>query len=91
MKIKMMVFLFVLMVAAPVYGLERFEIITTQQLKQMLAEREAGNIDFLLVNSLDRLIYEHSAIPGSLNLPWSEASSGEKILGPDKDRMIVTY
>jgi 3-mercaptopyruvate sulfurtransferase SseA len=73
------------------HGLERFEIITTQELQQMLTERAAGNQDFVLVNTLDSLIYEHQSIPGSINIPWSRAAGLADRLGSDRNRLVVTY
>lgn len=78
-------------ISAPAFGLERFEIVTTEELKQMLDRRAAGAMDFVLVNTLDILIYEHHSIPGSVNIPWNQASKAAETLGGKKDRMIVTY
>ena len=77
--------------AATSYGMERFEIVTTQQLQQMLKERSENRLDFALVNTLDTLIYEHHSIPGSINIPWSRVSKHVDRLGEDRDRLIVTY
>lgn len=77
--------------ASPAQGLERFEIITTQELQQMLHERESGDRDFVLVNTLDTLIYEHHSIPGSVNIPWSRVTEMKGLLGTDQNRLIITY
>lgn len=77
--------------ASTAHGLERFEIITTQELQQILTEREAGHLDFVLVNTLDTLIYEHHSIPGSINIPWSRVAEMRDRLGPKQDRLIITY
>ncbi len=71
--------------------MERFDIVTTHELQQMLEKRSQGDIDFLLVNTLDEIIFRHSAIPGSINLPWSQVSTNAAALGADKNKMIVTY
>lgn len=76
---------------SPALGLERFEIITTQALQEMMTEREAGKRDFILVNTLDALIHEHHAIPGSVNIPWSRVTEMKDRLGSDRSRLIVTY
>ena len=76
---------------APARGLERFEIITTRQLQQMMAERTAGKRDFVLVNTLDALIHAHHAIPGSINIPWSRVAELHARLGTDRTRLIITY
>lgn len=91
MKIITIILLLIVAISVPAYGLERFQIVTTQELKQMLDERAAGSIDFILVNALDTLIYEHHSIPGSVNIPWGRASEASAMLGTQKDKMIVTY
>ena len=83
--------LFWFSLALPASALERFDIVTTEQLKQLLDERAAGKIDFVLVNTLDALIYEHHSIPDSVNIPWDRADGAAAIIGDRKDRMIVTY
>ncbi len=77
--------------AARAGAMERFDIITTRELKQLLEKRQAGAIDFLLVNTLDRVIFDNGAIPGSINLPWARVRQEAERLGPDKDRLIITY
>jgi hypothetical protein len=72
-------------------AMERFELITTQELEQMLAQRQRGEIDFALVNSLDEIIYRHNSIPGSVNVPWSRVNELVGRLGTDKNKLIVTY
>ena len=72
-------------------AMDRFDIITTQQLEQMLAQREAGRLDFLLVNALDEIIFRDRCIPGSINLPWSKVPAFKDRLGADPGRLIVTY
>jgi hypothetical protein len=72
-------------------AMERFELITTHELEQMLAQRHQGEIDFILVNSLDEIIYRHNSIPGSINLPWSRVNELAGRLGTDKDKLIITY
>lgn len=72
-------------------GLERFDIITTAEMHTMLKQRENGQIDFLLVNSLDRIIYNHAAIPGSINIPLSALGEYAEQLGEDTNRLLVVY
>lgn len=76
-------------VAAP--AMERFDIVTTEQMKQMLDDRAAGKIDFILVNTLDEIIYRNASIPGSVNLPWYRAAEAGDLLGPDRDKLVITY
>jgi predicted ATP-dependent serine protease len=72
-------------------AMERFELITTQELEQMLSQRQQGEIDFVLINSLDEIIYRHNSIPGSVNVPWSRVNELIGRLGTDKNKLIITY
>jgi hypothetical protein len=83
--------LMVLCSAPMAEAMERFELITTQELEQMLVQRQRGEIDFVLVNALDEIIYRNNAIPGSVNVPWSRVNELIGRLGTDKDKLIVTY
>lgn len=75
----------------PVSALERFDIVTTRELQEMLEEREQGRNDFVLVNALDALIANHHTIPGSVNVPWAKAANAKELLGDDMDKLIITY
>jgi len=81
----------VLLLSPAVSAMERFDIVTTQQLRQMLDDRRLNKIDFILVNSLDEIAFRNSSIPGSINLPWSRVKESASILGEDKNKLIVTY
>ena len=70
---------------------ERFDIITTEDMKKMLDDRAAGHGDFILVNTLDEIIFRNAAIPGSVNLPWYRVNESANQLGDDKDKLVVTY
>lgn len=83
--------LFLCVASSVTYGLERFDIVTTDQMKQMIEERAAGKIDFILVNSLDEIIFRNSSIPGSINIPWIKVDKLAHMLGEDKNKLIVTY
>lgn len=72
-------------------ALERFDIVTTEQMKQLLEKREVGEADFLLVNTLDEIIYRSMSIPGSVNVPWYKVDQLQNRLGADKNKLIVTY
>lgn len=72
-------------------AMERFDIVTTEELSELLKQRAAGETDFLLVNALDELIFDSSSIPGSINVPWSKVDSLNHRLGADKDEPIITY
>ncbi len=82
----------ILLLSTIAYGMERFDIITTRQLSALMDQRELGEKQFHLVNTLDELISNHHSIPGSINIPWSRVDElAEKKLGADKDKLIVTY
>ncbi len=81
----------ILLISSAVSAMDRFDIVTTQQLKQMLDDRRLNKADFILVNSLDEIAFRNSSIPGSINLPWSRVKESASILGKDKDKLIVTY
>lgn len=72
-------------------AMERFDLVTTQELEQLLAARQNGEIDFLLVNALDEIIFRNVAIPGSVNIPWSRVSERAHLLGDDPEKLIITY
>jgi len=74
-----------------VFGMERFDIVTTKKMKQMLEDKAAGKTDFVLANTLDEIIFRHSSIPGSVSLPWSKVDKVAHRLGNDKDKLIITY
>ena len=73
------------------FALERFEIFTTTEMMQLLQDREHGKIDFLLVNSLDEMIYRHASIPGSVNIPLGKFQNYAHKLGNDRDKLIIPY
>ncbi len=83
------IFLFV--AAHNALALERFPIVTTEEMLQMLQDREAGKIDFILVNALDEMIARNASIPGSVNIPLGKIAAHAHKLGQDKNRLIVTY
>ncbi len=72
-------------------ALERFDVVTTAQLKALVDQRQAGMIDFTLVNTLDELIANTVSIPGSVNLPLNSVAQKISHLGKDKGRLIITY
>jgi len=81
----------VLMFSGPAKALERFDIVSTRQLKEMLRLREAGAVDFILVNSLDELIYRDAHIPGSINIPLARVDELIGRLGSDHNKLIIPY
>jgi hypothetical protein len=84
-------FFSILAIASGVQALERFEVITTEELEQLLAKRQAGAADFVLVNTLDEIIFRHNAIPSSINIPWCRVDEVIHLLGDNKDKLIVAY
>ena len=92
MRIGSWTFLFVLLVGIHSAGaMERFDLVTTEELQQMLVARDKGEIDFLLVCTLDEIIYRDVAIPGSISVPWSRVDETIHLLGDDPGKLIVTY
>ncbi|WP_136806110.1 rhodanese-like domain-containing protein [Desulfosediminicola flagellatus] len=73
------------------FSFERFDIVTTAEMQELLDNRKKGTIDFILVNSLDRIIYREHSIPESINIPLSEIGTHLSLLGTDKDKLIITY
>ncbi|MBC8318681.1 MAG: rhodanese-like domain-containing protein [Desulfobulbaceae bacterium] len=73
------------------YALERFTVVSTEEMQQMLADRIAGKTDFLLVNTLDEMIYRDTSLPGSINIPLGRIDAHAHKLGQDKEKLIVTY
>ena len=71
--------------------MERFGIVTTEELSDLLKAREGGKIDFLLVNTLDEILFLDQSIPGSISVPWSRIDDVHQRLGSDKDKLIITY
>ncbi len=81
----------VMLSAAPSLALERFNVVTTRELHQLLEERNAGKVDFVLVNALDEMIFKDVSIPGSVNIPWCDVDKTIGRLGANKNRHIITY
>jgi hypothetical protein len=81
----------VLLLPVRVNGLERFDIISTRQLVEMLQLRQAGAVDFVLVNSLDEVIFRDAHIPGSINLPLPRIDKLIGRLGTDRKTLIIPY
>jgi hypothetical protein len=91
LSILFLIFVTTLAVAKPVPALERFNIITTRELQQLLVKRDAGKTDFLLINALDRMIINAGAMPGSINIPISRCLQSYRKLGDDPTRQIIIY
>lgn len=72
-------------------AMERFDIITTEELEEMLTLRDQGKIDFILVNTLDEIIFRDASIPGSINIPWSRVNEFIHHAGDDKDKLLIFY
>jgi len=90
---RIIVFVVLLLAAVPETGkaLERFDIVTTEEMQTMLEQRKAKKIDFILVNTLDKMIFRHSHIPGSVNVPLGQIEQNVHKLGADRTKLIVTY
>ena len=87
----MLCLFFTLVTCFPAMASDRFEIVTTEELKTLLAKRERHDVDFLLVNTLETLIGNYLTIPGSVNIPWSRVDELSDRLGSDKQKRIITY
>lgn len=81
----------VLLQTSPGEAFVRFDVVSTQELYELMEQRRSGHTDFLLLNTLDEIIYKSSSIPGSINIPWSEIDTRYIELGEDKERLIITY
>jgi len=47
--------------------------------------------DFVLVDTMPKMYYRHSHLPGAINLPADEVRERASELMPDKDAEIVVY
>ena len=72
-------------------ALDRFDIVTTEDLVMMLEKRKQNELDFLLINTLDEILARNKSIPGSISVPWSRFNATNSKLGTDKEKLIVTY
>ncbi len=90
-KLLVLAVIFLLVLANNALSLERFPIITTEEMQQLLKDRQAGKINFILVNALDKMIYQNASIPGSVNIPLGKIAANAYKLGQDKDKLIITY
>lgn len=63
------------------------QTIPRDELKQKLD----GKDDFLLVETLPRIAYEHAHLPHAINLPPDQLKELASTLLPDKDAEIVVY
>jgi rhodanese-related sulfurtransferase len=71
--------------------MERYDVITTIELKKLLDERNAGKVSFILLNTLDEMIFRDAHIPGSINVPLGKLEKYASRLGNDKNKLIITY
>ena len=86
-----LVLLIVMIFPLSPFAMDRFDIVTTEEMRSMLEDREAGKTDFLLVNALDELLFKNESIPGSINVPWANVANTAHRLGTDTNRPIVVY
>jgi rhodanese-related sulfurtransferase len=61
--------------------------ISRDELKQKLDRKD----DFLLVETLPKIAYEHAHLPGAINLPSDKVKELAPNLLPDKNADIVVY
>ncbi len=67
-------------------AMDRFDIVTTAEMKEMLQDRFMGRTDFALANAVDEILFRFEAIPGSINVPLSKFDETVHRLGTEKDR-----
>lgn len=65
--------------------------ISAAELATMLAEREAGRGEFVLIDVRDPAEHAAQAIPGSVLIPGDQFLSGEALSGLPRDRTIVLH
>jgi rhodanese-related sulfurtransferase len=56
-----------------------------------LQQKIDGKDDFILVETLARVAYEHVHLPGAINLPSDQVKALAPKLLPDKNADIVVY
>ena len=61
--------------------------ISRDELKEKIDRKD----NFVLVETLPKIAYEHAHLPGAINLPLSEVSVLAPKLLPDKNADIVVY
>ena len=61
--------------------------ISRDELKQKID----GKDDFVLVETLPKVSYDHAHLPGAINLPSDQVNVLAPKLLPDKDAEIVVY
>ena len=63
------------------------ETINRHELKQKIDRKD----DFLLVETLAKVAYDHAHLPGAINLPPDQVRVLAPKLLPDKNAQIVVY
>ena len=58
--------------------------------REDLREKIEGGDDFVLVDVLDEQFYEHSHLPGAINLPLDEIENAKEEI-PNKDTEVIVY
>ena len=61
--------------------------ISREELKQKIDRHD----NFLLVETLPKLTFDHAHLPGAINLPPDEVKALAPTLLPDKNAEIVVY
>jgi rhodanese-related sulfurtransferase len=68
-------------------GRNMMNTISRDELKQKIDRKE----DFLLVETLPKIAYEHAHLPGAINLPPDQLKVLAPKLLPNKDAEIIVY
>jgi rhodanese-related sulfurtransferase len=61
--------------------------ISRDELKQKIDRKD----DFVLVETLPKMTYEHAHLPGAINMPSDQVNALAPKLLPDKNADIVVY
>ena len=61
--------------------------ISRDELRQKIDRKD----DFLLVETLPKIAYEHAHLPGAINMPSDKVKALAPTLLPDKNADIVVY
>ncbi len=82
------VFAIMLLTALFCFAAEPFAVITPQQLKAMLDNKESVTV---VIDSRSRADYDQAHIPGAKSLPLHRMTADLSQLGPHNDSKLVFY
>lgn len=73
------------------FTFERFDTVSTMEMQELHDKRKNGDVDFILVNALDKIIFREHSIPQSINIPLYDFDNQLFMLGDDREKDIITY